>query len=371
MKIDVHVHLLGDCKDIEKALNHEAIYYDPEDNQKDLSSFFIKNIVIQEIKGYINEYLNHKITGSGIPERDYIDMMYKLLVTSKEMEGLVLLAMDGNYHHRLRTLQVKQTDLLISNKFLFNKVNELNARLKKEGHPDKRFFLGASVNPNREDWEQELDYVINETDAVLLKLIPSVHDVELESEQNLPFWYKMRDANLPLLCHVGPELAFAEGLNNPAKDRYNLLDTPLSCGLKVIAAHCGAPFFPGLEQEVINFNRYMNAWNANGVKLWADTSALMTSFRTGYIRRFVKEFNPKWLVHGSDMPVPVNAKDHLPYITYDVTIGEFFDFLNESNLFDKEIKMKRAHGFSESILFNAANVLRMPKNVKAVKKVTT
>jgi len=364
MTIDMHVHLLGDCIDIEKALNHEAIYYNPDDNNKDLSSFFIKNIVIQEIKGYIGEFMDHKITGKGIPESDYINMIYKLFTSSKELDCIVLLAMDGCYHHRLKTLQVRQTDLLISNKFLWNKVNELNSRLDRDGYSNKRFLFGASVNPNREDWEEELNYVINDTEAVLLKLIPSVHDVDLDDEQYIPFYKKLAESNLPLLCHTGPELAFAEGLNNPEKDKYTFLDYPLSHGVKVIAAHCAAPFFPGEEKSVIEFAEYMKKWNfGDEIKLWADTSALMTSFRTGYIRRFVKGYNPNWLIHGSDTPVPLKATDHLPYFTYDVSFDEFFDFINDRNLFDKEIKIKRAHGMKNSILSNAKNVLRMPKNL--------
>jgi predicted TIM-barrel fold metal-dependent hydrolase len=363
MKIDVHVHLLGDCTDIEKALRHEAIYYNPEDNNKDLSSFFIKNIVIQEIKGFINQFVSNKIAREGIPEKDYLEMIYRLLADSKEIDALVLLAMDGSYHHRLHSLQVRQTDLLITNKFLFNKINEMNDRLIKEGHKGKRFLLGASVNPNRADWDAELDYVINDTDAVLLKLIPSVHDVHLDDPAHIAFWNKLAGANLPLLCHVGPELAFAEGLNNPELDNFRFLDYPLKHGVKVIACHCAAPFFPGHEDKVISFCNYLNEKNANGVKLWADTSALMSTYRVFYIRRFVKDYNPAYLIHGSDMPVPVNAMNHMPYITYDVTMPEFIDFMNEKNPFDKEILIKRAHGFRDSILSNAVNVLRLPKNL--------
>lgn len=362
MKIDVHVHLLGDCTDIEKALKHEAIYYNPNDNNKDLSSFFIKNVVIQEIKSYLNEFINCKISRNGIPEKDYIDMIYRLLADSNEIDALVLLAMDACYHHRLHSLQVRQTDLFITNKFLFKKIKELNERLKIDGHVGKRFFLGASVNPNREDWEDELDYVINETDAVLLKLIPSVHDVHLDDPAHEKFWKKLKVANLPLLCHVGPELAFAEGLINPELDHFTLLDTPLSHGVKVIACHCAAPFFPGYENSVIEFCNYLYQKNASGCKLWADTSALMSTYRVLYISRFVKDYNPAYLVHGSDMPVPVNAMNHLPYVTYDVTMPEFIEFMNVKNPFDKEIKIKRAHGFRDSILSNAENVLRMPLN---------
>jgi hypothetical protein len=42
-----------------------------------------------------------------------------------------------------------------------------------------------------------------------------------------------------------------------------------------------------------------------------------------------------------------------------MTFKEYMDILNTKNPFDLDVKIKRAHGFSDSILENPANVLRL------------
>lgn len=357
-RTDVHCHLLGNCIDINVALKNEDIYYNPYDNPTDLSSLFIKNVVIQDISNNIKKK-GGKISKAGISSKDYIDFIYKLFVESTELDALVLLAMDAVFSKKTNQLQEKETDLFISNQYLYKKVNELNQRLIADGFKNKKFLFGASVNPNRDNWKEELTYVCEDTNAVLLKLIPSVHDVELWDPKHEPFYQKLIDNELPLLCHVGPELAFAQGINNKSLDEYKNLRRPLECGVKVIAAHLASPFFPGEENKILHFVNFMKEFNKDGdIKLWADISAVTTSFRVLYMRHFVQNFPPSWLVNGSDMPVPIEPKTHLPIITYGVTPDEYFNFINEKNLFDMDIKIKKAHGFSNSIFTNAYKVLR-------------
>jgi hypothetical protein len=60
----------------------------------------------------------------------------------------------------------------------------------------------------------------------------------------------LAESKIPLLCHVGQELAFGGGITGHKLDDYNFLTTPLKYGVKVIAAHCAAPIIPGQEKEV-------------------------------------------------------------------------------------------------------------------------
>jgi hypothetical protein len=360
MRFDMHCHLLGNSKDINQALNDQDIYYNPYDNAADLSRFFIKNIVAQFIQQYMKGYGANIIDG-GISSEDYIDFLYQMFIESKEIDGLVLLAMDACYSNKTHTLQEKETDLLITNRFLSEKVNELNLKLSINGISGKKFYFGASVNPNRPDWQNELNYVCNETDAVLLKWIPSVLDIEVGNEIHKPFYEMMKQNNLPLLCHVGPEMAFSEGINNKEKDDFHCLKLPIECGVKVIAAHCASPMFPGQDKDIYNFLEFIKQWNNNGsVRLWADISALSMTTRIPFISKYVNEFSEKWLMNGSDFPVPIEGYMHFPKITYDVSFPEYFDIINEKNPFDLDVKIKKAHKFNSSIFENAENVLRMP-----------
>jgi hypothetical protein len=79
------------------------------------------------------------------------------------------------------------------------------------------------------------------------------------------------------------------------------------------------------------------------------------------VHEILETFTPKWLVHGSDFPVPIDGWVHLPFMTPDVTVKEYLQIQRTRNPLDKDVRIKRAHGFSDSILENAEKVLRMPK----------
>jgi len=51
---------------------------------------------------------------------------------------------------------------------------------------------------------------------------------------------------------------------------------------------------------------------------------------------------------------------HLPGFTRDVTWAEYKQIRNTENLLDKDVMIKRAHGFSDSVPENAEKVLRLP-----------
>jgi len=360
MKTDIHVHVIGNSKNIEKALSDECIYYNPEDNRKDLARFFNRKIVYGTILNYVNKFLDGRKEQVDISENDYYDVIYKQFACSKELDAMVLLAIDADYHPVVGTLQVNTTDLLVTNRYLFNKIKELNKKLIEDGFSDKRFLLGASINPNRPDWKEEFDFVVNETDAVLMKLIPSCHNVNLRDNKYDDFFECLKRNEIPLLCHVGPQLAFTEGINRMELDDFSRLENPLKKGVKVIAAHCAAPFFPFQKKDVISFCEFMKKWNAEGeIKIWGDTSALVSGYRRTYLKYFVTKYNPDWLVHGSDFPVPVDSWMHLPLLTHNMNLEKYLEIRNESNPFDREIKLKRAHGFHDSIISNSDKILRL------------
>ena len=129
-------------------------------------------------------------------------------------------------------------------RFLAKKVKELNGRLRKGKDPknrEKRFFCGASVSPNRKDWREELEFVVRDENAVLLKLIPSAQHIHLRDPKHKAFYKFLADNHLPLLCHVGPEYSFPEGIREWRLDNFRYLDRPLECGVTVIGAHCATP----------------------------------------------------------------------------------------------------------------------------------
>jgi hypothetical protein len=292
---------------------------------------------------------------------EYFEVLYRLLSESKEIDGVVLLALDAVYSPETGDLDEERTDLWISNRYLSAKVDELNKRFENDGKA-KRFFFGASVSPNRKDWEAELDYVINQTSAVLIKWIPSTQHIKVMDERHRDFYTALAKNNIPLLCHVGPEYSFPEGIRNKQLDNFKYLQRPLGYNVTVIAAHCASPVFPIIDQNVTqDFYMLMKDANAEGeIRLWADTSALSLATRLPLIPEILETFPPGWLVHGTDFPIPIDGWPHLPLVTHNITPEEYIEIRKTSNAFDRDVKIKRAHGFAESILGNAEKALRMP-----------
>lgn len=359
MKIDIHCHVAGNGIDINNVDND--VYCYAEDNQHWFTRI-LYNMLEEDL-----EKMEADLNRDGIISTDeYFELLYKLFSSSREIDGIVLLALDAVYSLRTGILNEKKTDLWVSNRFLSQKVKDLNNRLQAEPDPGKRkkrFFFGASVSPNRKDWESELEYVISRTEAVLIKLIPSTQHIDLRDGKHKDFYTALSAAKMPLLCHVGPEYSFPEGIRKKHLDNYKYLEKPLECGVTVIAAHCASPVFPVVDKNVMkDFLQMMKDYNSgNKVRLWADTSALSLMTRLPYIKEIVKTFPSKWLAHGSDFPIPIDGWPFLPLVKHDITPEDYIEIRKTKNPFDRDIRIKHAHGFSDSIPENAGKVLRLPK----------
>jgi len=357
MKIDMHFHVLGNGIDIANVDND--VYFCADDN-----NHWFTRMLYNLIEGDLKRMEADLNRDGKISTSEYFKLIYKMLKTSAEIEGIVLLGLDAVFSPKTGVLNRKKTDLWVSNRFLANKVDKLNRRLQKESDPKmrkKRFFLGASVSPNRKDWESELEYVISKTHAVLMKWIPSTQHIHVSDRKHKGFYETLAKHRMPLLCHVGPEYSFPEGLRKKQLDYFRYLERPLECGVTVIAAHCATPVFPLIDKNVTKkFHRFMEKTNSGGkVRLWADTSALSLSTRLPLIPDVVNRFRPEWLVHGSDFPIPIDGWPHLPWVTTGVAPKEYMEILKTKNPLDRDVRIKRAHGFSDKILKNSKKVFRM------------
>jgi uncharacterized protein len=357
MRIDMHCHVAGNGSDINNVDND--VYCYAEDNQ-----LWFTRILYNMLEDDL-EKMEADLNRDGIiSTQEYFDLIYRLFSSSKEIDGIVLLALDAVYSPKTGILDEKKTDLWVSNKFLSQKIKDLNSRLQSESDPEKRkkrFFFGASVSPNRKDWKSELEYVMNQTEAVLIKLIPSVQHIKLKDERHKDFYNALTENSMPLLCHVGPEYSFPEGIREKELDNFRYLEKPIECGVTVIAAHCATPVFPIVDKNMIKeFYSFMKSANSGGkVRLWADTSALSLSTRLPFIPEIVDTFPSEWLVHGSDFPIPIDGWTHLPLVTQDMTPEEYIGICKTKNPFDRDVRIKQAHGFSNAIIENAEKVLRI------------
>ncbi len=358
MKIDMHFHVVGRGNDINQV--NDNVFFYPEDNNTLLTRVLYK--LVEKTLGEVGADFDQSGT---IDTNEYLNLIYKSLGTSKEIQGVVLLALDALYGPRSGKLDKKRTDLWVSNRFLAKKVKELNDQLMEENNPqkrEKRFYWGASVSPNRKDWRKELEFVVNDPNAVLMKLIPSVQHINLRDPKHKSYYEFLAKNRMPLLCHVGPEYSFPEGIREKERDHFRFLDKPLECGVTVIAAHCATPVFPFDKNETKEFYAFMKSANSGSkVQLWGDTSAFSLLTRIPILEEILETFPPEWLVHGSDFPIPIEGWIHFPGFTHDMTWEEYEQIKKTENLLDKDVIIKRAHGFLDTILQNAEKVLRLPQ----------
>jgi hypothetical protein len=350
MRIDVHFHALGTGTDWGAALRGDAIFRNADDNHHWVTR--ITTALVERDLERIAPQLDNR---REVSSEEYEALVRQLISSSSELDAVILLAMDAFYADG-RPDPVK-TDLLVPNRYLYGQVQRLN-----QGLVGKRVLFGASVNPMNPNWEQELAYVIEQTDAVLMKLIPSAQNIELGKVP--PAYYAaLAEAKLPLLCHVGPEYAFAEGRRRQWLDSFKGLEHPLKHGVTVIAAHCATPVFPLIDRDQLAefavFIRDKNQGNPQPV-LYADTSALSMASRILITPRVLELIPTQWLVHGSDFPVPADARAYLPYLVPGVSPAEYWQMCRCEHRLDADVLIKRALGFPDSVLSRATEVLRLP-----------
>ncbi len=137
MKIDMHCHVAGNGIDINNVDND--VYCYAEDNQHWFTRI-LYNILEDDLVR-----MEADLNRDGIISTDeYSELLYRLFSSSKEIDGIVLLALDAVYSPKTGILNEKKTDLWVSNRFLSQKVKDLNNRLQSESDTEKRqkrFFL--------------------------------------------------------------------------------------------------------------------------------------------------------------------------------------------------------------------------------------
>ncbi len=282
--------------------------------------------------------------------------LLKVINKSKHTNKSVVLAFDQVYAEN-GTANPEKTHLYVPNSYI--------DKLSKENN---RILFGASVHPYRNDWREELDFCL-ENRAVLCKWIPSAQMINPEHPKCVPFYEKLVDHQLPLLCHCCPEYSIPtseEKYNEYNNPKY--LKTALNIGVTVIIAHCAMPFWGAFDKEYHDdwdeFLKLFEKDEEHGWKLYADLSAVCTPFRKKYIEEIMKmvdEIPHEKLLYGSDYPIPV----------FEITIGKslkFFRWLGFllrvmflRNLLDKNYLVIKKMGFDDAIFTNASKLFEKIK----------
>jgi len=180
-----------------------------------------------------------------------------------------------------------------------------------EKYPDC-FVPCISVHPFRPDAIEQLDYW-GKKGVRLLKWLPNAQGIIPSHEKCTPFYAKMKEYGMVLLCHVGEEHSIDFGGIDQSFGNPLHLRKPLEAGVKVIAAHCASEGHnkdledPALP-TVLNFHLFLRLMDDERYKdlFFADISA-MTAFKRLGVAMTTMLDRPDLhdrLVFGSDYPVP-------------------------------------------------------------------
>jgi hypothetical protein len=252
------------------------------------------------------------------------------------LDYAILFAIDGVYDNQG---QIKNKESVVY------APNSLILDLAKENN---KILPGASLNFNRRDVDQELGYIIK-NNFILIKIHPSIQQVNIGDPKYIPLYHKIANARIPLLIHVGFESAIP-GYNGVKEyNRIQNIELPLKYGCTVIAAHGGGTpidFF-GSEKETFEEVRKLLDKYPN---LYLDNSATYGFHRPNRAKTMLKypEYENRYLF-GSDYP--------------NVAAGMIANVIriNNENIFNLDIQKKIELGFSEA---SFANVLNVSDNIR-------
>ncbi|THB63059.1 MAG: hypothetical protein D6E12_17770 [Desulfovibrio sp.] len=327
MIIDIHVHLAGTGS---------------------ASSCFLSRRLRRTATFWYLRYMAKHLTRP-LSDESMRALLVGAIKESKLVDKAVLLPLDM-VHDEQGQARPERTHLFVPNDYC--------AAIARD---EDKVLFGASVHPNRPDALEELERVAS-LGAVLVKWIPSSLAVDPANTRYIPYYRKLAELGLPLLCHAGPEHAIPPGADTRAQrrtaktfDHPQGLHLPLEQGTTVIAAHCSLPIYPWERDDTDAFFQLMLRHD----NCFADISALFlpSPYRLRRVRRVLDELPHERLVLGSDYPLPVSTRmirGRAPADPQSLGLAK-----KASNNLDRTVLMARAMGFSESVLSNAARVLRL------------
>jgi hypothetical protein len=264
----------------------------------------------------------------------YLEELVRQVREARQVLGsfrVVLLAQDCRYTEQGEP-DWAQSSVYVPNEHLFRVVSR---------YPDL-FIPCPSLNPQRRDWEAELDYCLAQG-ARVLKIHPPTQAVNPGDLRFRAFYRKCAQSGMRIMVHTGSEHSApvaSATLGNP-----QFLELALEEGCTLIAAHAGthASFDPPDEDHFPALVEMM----ARHRRLYADTAVLGSQFRWRCIPGILRT-PVVWprILYASDWPFPSNAFVFWPRL-HPFTLVRL---MAEENLFLRDLRLKQALGMPRESL---------------------
>ncbi len=246
--------------------------------------------------------------------RTYTETLARYLNSARHVRRAVLLALDQAYDEHGKPLTA-MGGFSVSNEDVLAWCRDA----------PEVFLFGASIHPHRRDALEALERCA-EQGAVLVKWLPNSQGIDPADRRNLPFYKKLAELGLPLLCHTGFE--FALPAIHQAYGELERLRLALEQGVTVIAAHSGSSGLFINRRALTRFEQMLRRYP----NLYCDTAALALPNRMEALlwwRGHPELFNR--LLFATDFPVPLCA---LPWFLF-LPRADYIRFAREHNPFDR------------------------------------
>jgi len=271
------------------------------------------------------------------------DKISASLAQSKYVHKAVLLALDGVIGANGQ-LDTNRTEVYFPDEF----VAAMCAR-------HTNLLFGASVNPYRPDGIERLVWAKSQG-AVLVKWIPPIMEINPDDPKLIPFYKKMAELHLPLLCHTGEENSFSHAEQNfgdPEK-----LRLPLSLGVTVIAAHIASSCKYDGERGPDRLAKLMHEYP----NLLTDISALTNVNKPGYLKEaLTKPDFAGRLVYGTDFPL-INTALESPWYSFHLSLKQKWEVARTKNPWDRDVLIKHYLGTPTEVFAKPATMFEGANN---------
>ncbi|WP_316367604.1 amidohydrolase family protein [Candidatus Thiodiazotropha sp. CDECU1] len=238
------------------------------------------------------------------PYQTYIEAMARAVAESNYVRKTCLFGVDARFDEQGREVDRDRTVCAMNEDVV----------AVAASYPDQ-FIPFLSVNPRRPGALDLIDEFA-ERGCRGAKFLQNYWGVDLNSEQLIPYYEKLKQHRLPLIVHIGSEYTIH---SYPSYERVEMLDLPLGAGVTVIAAHMGLGRYEHKLRAWRNLSRQPCYFDRDYFRLlemltqyqnlYADISAILAPFRARALRHLSEQQQVhEKILFGSDFPVPFTVR---------------------------------------------------------------
>ncbi len=301
--VDIHTHLLNPDVRFERLFDRVAV------------RFFARGLGVEP-----------KVLRKS-PYKGYVAAMARAIRESRHIEKACLFGVDSRLDERGRETGRDRT------------VCAMTGDVLKVAHEyPGQFIPFFSINPRRPDALELMDEYV-ELGCRGAKFLQNYWGLDLNDERFIPYYEKLKHLKLPLIIHIGSEYT----INSDARfEGIGMLETPLACGVTVIAAHMGLGriqhklrCWKNLSKDPADFDDdYFLLLDKlrKHPDLYADIAAILVPLRARALRHLAGQHD----IHGkilfaTDYPVPFPVR----FNSYDLPLATRKRIARIRNPFDR------------------------------------